>query len=428
MPESSSPATAEPSPPRALFRLQALEHAGARQYGKVVLAHAPGQRTLTVLFAGIALAIVAFFLCFSTTRKAQSQGVLLPTGGVIRVIPGRVGVIMERRVHDGQPVAAGDVLFVLSGKRTMAALGSTEQTVAALLHQRRASYSAELDKVIEQAAQRSKAAQRRVDDIGAELARVAEQIALQEDRLALAHEAFGRYQDLARTDYISPNQLSDKRAELLEQRQRLAELVRIKTVTARAATEAQAQLQDIAPQADRERAALERGMHALEQDLAENQAQSDIVLRAPIDGVVTALAGDIGQTVTPETGLAAILPASTELEAEMYVPSRLIGFVKPGMAVSLRYQAFPYQKFGQHVARVREVAQTSSRPADIALASGAGAEPLYRLRLTLERQSVQAYGRPLPLKSGMLVDASIALDHRRLYEWVLEPLFTISGR
>ncbi|WP_166897237.1 hypothetical protein [Massilia sp. CCM 8734] len=138
-----------------------------------------------------------------------------------------------------------------------------------------------------------------------------EQIALQEDRLALAREAFGRYQSLARTNYISPNQLSDKRAELLDQRQRLAELVRIKTVTERAATEARAQMQDIAPQADRERAALERSMRALEQDLAENQAQSDIVLRAPIDGVLTALAGDIGQTVTPETGLAAILPAST---------------------------------------------------------------------------------------------------------------------
>lgn len=426
----SNPSSPDPAPsaaPRALFRLQALEHAGARQYGKVVLARAPGQRVLTILFAGAALAIVAFFLCFSTTRKAQSQGLLLPTGGVIRVIPGRVAVIMERRVRDGQAVAAGDVLFVLSGKRTMAAAGSTEQTVAALLRQRRESYRAELDNVIAQAAQRGEAAQRRVEDIGAELARVGEQIALQEDRLALAREAFGRYEDLARTNYISPNQLSDKRAELLDQRQRLAELVRIRTVTERAATEARAQMQDIAPQADRERAALERSIRALEQDLAENQAQSDIVLRAPIDGVVTAVAGDIGQTVTPEATLAAVLPAGAQLEAEIYVPSRLIGFVKPGMAVSLRYQAFPYQKFGQHLATVREVASTSSRPADNALAPAAS-EPMYRLRLTLERQSVQAYGKPVPLKSGMLVDASIALDQRRLYEWVLEPLFTISGR
>jgi membrane fusion protein len=428
MPDPSSPGPAPSSPPRPLFRPQALAHAGSRQYGQVVLAHAPGQRVLTLLFAGAALAIVAFFLCFSTTRKAQSQGLLLPSGGVIRVSSGRVGVIVERRVRDGQQVAAGQVLFVLSAKRTMAAAGSTEQTVAALLLQRRASYRAELDQVIGQAAQRTRAARRRVDEIGAELAHVAEQIALQEERLALAHEAFGRYQDLARTNYISPNQLSDKRAELLDQRQRLAELVRIRSATERTATDARAQAQDIAPQAERERAALERAMHALAQDLAENQAQGDIVLRAPIGGVLTALAGDIGQTITPEATLAAILPASAQLEAEIYLPSRLIGFVRPGMAVALRYQAFPYQKFGQHPARVREVAHTSSRAPEIALAPAAGAEPMYRLRLTLDRQSVQAYGQAVPLRSGMLVDASIALDRRRLYEWVLEPLFTIGGR
>jgi membrane fusion protein len=34
----------------------------------------------------------------------------------------------------------------------------------------------------------------------------------------------------------------------------------------------------------------------------------------------------------------------------------------------------------------------------------------------------------MPLKSGMLVDASVLLERRRLYEWVLEPLFSISGR
>jgi membrane fusion protein len=55
-------------------------------------------------------------------------------------------------------------------------------------------------------------------------------------------------------------------------------------------------------------------------------------------------------------------------------------------------------------------------------------EPIYRIRLKLEQQNVLAYGKALPLKSGMLVDASILLEQRRLYEWVLEPLFSIAGR
>jgi membrane fusion protein len=117
----------------------------------------------------------------------------------------------------------------------------------------------------------------------------------------------------------------------------------------------------------------------------------------------------------------------------MYVPSRAVGFIKPGMAALLRYQAFPYQKFGQHSARVREVTTTSVRPEELATSAATmpGAvqsEPLYRIRLELDQQSVRAYGAPMPLRSGMLVDASVMLERRKLYEWVLEPLFSISGR
>jgi membrane fusion protein len=38
------------------------------------------------------------------------------------------------------------------------------------------------------------------------------------------------------------------------------------------------------------------------------------------------------------------------------------------------------------------------------------------------------YGQEYPLKPGMQIDASIQLENRRLYEWVLEPLYSISGR
>jgi membrane fusion protein len=115
------------------------------------------------------------------------------------------------------------------------------------------------------------------------------------------------------------------------------------------------------------------------------------------------------------------------------VPSRAVGFIKPGMTALLRYQAFPYQKFGQHAARVREVATTSVRPEELptsaaAMPGASQSEPVYRVRLELDQQTVRAYGAAMPLRSGMLVDASVMLERRKLYEWVLEPVFSISGR
>ncbi|MFM9438383.1 membrane fusion protein [Janthinobacterium sp. CG_23.3] len=418
---------------QGLFRQQTVAHLSTRQYGTVIVAQSLSQSVMTALFVCIALAIVTFFLLFGTTRKAQSQGVLLPTAGVIRVVPSQAGVITERRVQEGQSVHAGEVMFVLSSERSSAGTGAAQQTVSTLLRRRRDSFDTELEQSGLQSRQRVAAAQRRAHDLTGETDRLAGQINLQQHRVLLAEQAQKRYEQLQATNYISAAQLQDKQAELLDQRQRLADFQRVKANSERELATAQADVRDLRVQAWREMEGLQRNVSALEQEWTENEARRELLVRAPQDGMVAAITTEVGQTVSADNTLASVLPTGAELEAEIYAPSRSVGFVKVGMTVLLRYQAYPYQKFGQHKAIVREVANTSLRVDDLALPraslpGGAAAEPLYRIRLKLDKQTVQAYGNPMPLKSGMLVDASILLEHRRLYEWVLEPLFTISGR
>jgi membrane fusion protein len=55
-------------------------------------------------------------------------------------------------------------------------------------------------------------------------------------------------------------------------------------------------------------------------------------------------------------------------------------------------------------------------------------EPLYRITVNLASQTVNAYGKPQSLQAGMLLDADVLQDTRRLYEWVLEPLYSLTGK
>jgi membrane fusion protein len=413
---------------RPLFRAQAIEHVSSRQYGTVILANPISHRVLTAVFVVIALCIVAFFFLFSTTRKAEATGVLLPSAGVIRVTPVQAGIVTDKRIREGQAVKAGQVMFVLSAERSSVSSASAEKHVSMLLESQLASLRTELKQSEIQGTQRIAAARQRAGDLTLEAERALGQIGLQTKRVALAEQSFKRFAELAATSYISAAQLQDKQGELLDQRQRLADLERVHAASQRERAAAEASLADLELQAQRETSALGRTLSSLEQNLTENEARREILVRAPVDGVVTAIAAELGQTIAPSTTLASVLPHGAQLEAEIYVPSRSIGFVKPGMLVLLRYQAYPYQKFGQHRARVREVADTSMLPQELGLSQSSSSEPLYRIRLTLDSQMITAYGKPLPLKSGMVIDASIHLDHRRLVEWILEPLFSITGR
>jgi len=55
-------------------------------------------------------------------------------------------------------------------------------------------------------------------------------------------------------------------------------------------------------------------------------------------------------------------------------------------------------------------------------------DPVYRVTVRLKDQRINAYGTQHALKPGMLAEADIVQDTRKLWEWALEPLFSVSGK
>jgi membrane fusion protein len=102
--------------------------------------------------------------------------------------------------------------------------------------------------------------------------------------------------------------------------------------------------------------------------------------------------------------------------------------------VLLRYHAYPYQKFGHHEGVVTNVSRAAVSPGELpsqlaGLTSLYGAnEPVYRLTAGLASQTITAYGQPMPLQPGMQLEADVIIEKRRLIEWVLDPLFTLTGK
>ncbi len=64
---------------------------------------------------------------------------------------------------------------------------------------------------------------------------------------------------------------------------------------------------------------------------------------------------------------------------------------KVGQKARIRFDAFPYERFGVHQARVKAVSQAVLLPSDVP--EFALKEPGYRVILQLESQSVHAYQR-----------------------------------
>jgi membrane fusion protein len=387
---------------------------------------------LALFFVLAAALIIAFLASFSVTRKARVVGVLLPASGLIRVQAPQVGIVTAIRVEEGQFVHAGDVLFVLTNSRFISTQGDAEQIVSRLLQSRRESIEVERSQQRAQAQQHVAALLKRLDDLKAEAGRIEEQIAFQQRRVSLASDAVRRQSELRNANFVSAASVQDREAELLDQQQKLTELSRARAAIGRDMSSADAELKDQRFQARRDQETASRSAAAVEQDLTEVEARWQFAVRASQDGTVTTIAVSAGAAASPGQSLATVLPAGALLEAELYAPSRAAGFVKPGMSVLLRYEAYPYQKFGQFRGQVREVSEAPLQASELMIPAvaqnGSGAEPVYRIRARLESQTVRVHGQERSLKPGMALEASVLLEHRRLYEWVLDPLYAIAGR
>jgi len=216
---------------------------------------------------------------------------------------------------------------------------------------------------------------------------------------------------------------------LLEQRSRVESLERERAGLARIVAELDGRSATLGLEYANAIAELERAVAGVELEIAESDARRALTVAAPRAGVVTAPAWETGQSVERGAVLARIVPEGSTLVAELFAPSRAVGFVAVGDEVRLRYAAFPYQKFGHAQGRVVSVSQATLGASDPALASGVvRGEPMYRVAVALRSQTVTAYGEPRLLLPGMEVEADVLLETRRLYEWVLEPLYAMAGR
>ncbi|MCK6428581.1 MAG: HlyD family efflux transporter periplasmic adaptor subunit, partial [Burkholderiaceae bacterium] len=122
-----------------------------------------------------------------------------------------------------------------------------------------------------------------------------------------------------------------------------------------------------------------------------------------------------------------VLPKGSGLQAQLLVPTRAVGFVQPGNEVVMRYEAFPFQRFGQYRGTVQAVSRTVWTPGE-KVGPMTVREPAYRVDVALERQTVSAGGQEIALRPGMLVNADILLEKRTVLEWIFEPVLELKGR
>jgi membrane fusion protein len=415
------------APVEGLFRPEVAEARQQRIYGEVVLTQPVRTRALVLLIFAIASMLAAWVALGSYTRTEAARGILVTDIPSSKIVATRPGQVTELAVKEGDLVRAGQRLASIRVEQASETGGSAAgESLAAVEAQRGLT-----DEQIRLAGRRAGGERARV---AATLAGIRQQrtdlgtqLRIQEESVASTKDMFERVQSIVEKGFVSRIEVERRRQAWLVARQELGRLNQQINLLAAEEGRAAAELSRIAADAGSEVAAARASAESLTQQKVRLQGERAYTIAAPIGGRVAALQTAAGRSVDPSVPLMVIVPEGSALHADVYAPSRAIGFVKPGQEVRLLYDAYPYQRFGSFTGRIARVSRIVIDPRELS-APLKIEEPVYRIEVVPSAQSLTAHGETQHLQPGMTLTASIILDRRSFLDWLMQPLTAVLNR
>jgi len=406
-----------------LFRNEVLQGKRAGWLGSISIAQPIRLWVLAIAASATALAVVLLLSFGTYTRRSHVSGQLVPVNGIAQVMAPTNGFMSEVSVAEGELVEVGEVIAVLTVPRATTRDGDTLAAMEARFERRMSGLeAAQIAKRTRLSAQRE-GLRGQLFNAQRELAQIDTEVLTRRDQIRIAEETLERLRLLEDDRYVSILQIKQQESAALTQKGEMQALQRQSIATRRMIEQITQALNELLGESDSAEATFQQDLALLEQERVENTARGRLAIVAPVSGIVALQQIKAGQAVQSGQPIMSVLPGDGRLEAELLVPSRAVGFIEPDDKVLLRYQAYPYQKFGHHEGRVSRISRSTLGVTQ----NGSATEPMYRITVALAAQTVSAYGKPEALKSGMLVDGDVLGETRSFFEWVLEPIYSIRG-
>jgi membrane fusion protein len=403
-----------------LFRTEVIEAKRDRLAGTVIAAVPPSSRLYTGLALFVAVSICLLLIFGSFAKTAQVRGIVAYDGGIARVFASSSGEVRSLHVQEGQRVEAGQPIATLALIQGVSGLAGQ---LAELTKQDNELAQQLALGSLSKTTDRSALVQKRANALDV-IASLERQKAIVTQQIALAQTDVARAGRLSKQGAGTQRGIEASQASLLSRKSEAESLVE-RVIAQRDL------IRDIDSQLNQKNVETERGKSVLTAQraaLAEQRAallRSDqLVVTAPISGRLSDLNIQVGQRPKDQQSVATIVPDNSKQEVWIYAPTRAIGFAGAGQSVRLRFDAFPYQKFGVGLGSIIKVSNAPVDPVDLDPQLKIE-EPVFKIRVRIDGMSSKIPQQEQSLRAGMTLDAGMVLERRRLWEIFLEPLLKV---
>lgn len=432
------------------------------QWPSTAIANAPIPRSARGIAWVISSMVVALILAMGLIPIDQvvtARGIVVPTSPIILVQPLETSIVQSIEVKEGQQVAKGELLARLDPTFAAADLGALKAEVSSLGAEVERLQAESVDKPLaasaddpDRALQYAIYAQRKSEynsniqnyarklaELDALVARSHSDATGYRDRLALATDVErmrAQLQALQVGSRLSTLAAADTRTEL---ERNLANAVQTeegaKQKAAGTAAERDAYVSSWQADVSQKLAVALRKLGDEREQLKKAELRRQLVeLHAERDGIVQSVAKvSVGSVLQSGQHFLTLVPTDAPLEIEANIPGREQGFVHVGNPVAIKFDTFPFSRYGMAEGSLRIISPTSftmqeearNPTGSLPLIQGES-ETVYRARIAVDQVGMHDVPGGFRLIPGMPVTSDIKVGRRTVLGYLLGRIVPIA--
>lgn len=412
---------------KQLFRPEVVDHRADRLHGEVILTQTVNSRVLTLFLAAVMGAAAIWLAVGQYSRIETARGILVTTAGSSKVFALRTGVVSALLVKDGDRVTAGQKLAQVESEQPSESGARYSAEGAAAFTQQEQLAGQQISLSGARAASERARLATTLDGLARQRASLSQQLQLQQQVVSSTQETFFQVGKLVEQGYITKLEYERRRQAYISAQQGLAQLSQQLAAASTDYARTQVEIGRTGINSQSEIVDVRNNVQSIRQQKSRLENEGRYSIEAPIAGRVTAIQTGTGRTVGGAVPIMVIVPDGSPLQAELYVPSRAIGFVRTNQTVRLLYDAFPYQRFGGFEGKIDTISRVVTSPQETD-APFKIEEPVYRVTATLDAQSLAAFGETVPFQPGMTLTGNIILERQSFWGWLMTPFNAVGKR
>jgi Multidrug resistance efflux pump len=415
-----------------LFRQEAINYQKAKWMGKALLIKGCSA-WLVFLLSIIFIIVLILAVIFGTyTRRINVPGEITTQPRAINLFSTQQGFIINSHVKVGDKVKKGDPIYDLDVSQTTQLGNVTQNTIESINNQINNIYEI-IETLKENKLITSNALKQQIDEYNKFHQDSLLLVKNAEKGMSEMYESMQNYADYQKKGLINNEQFNNQRY-LYYQQQNSYQFLQNQIIQENLSIiQLNSELVTKIADFDNKISEYQFQLNALQRQLTEVNAKGTLIISAPSDGRIESLSVTDGQMVKTDDSLAQLIPANADsYYLVLWAPNESVPYISVNDKLNIRYEAYPYQKFGQFSGKIMSISKVPASNQEMSTYSSSplsqstiNYQAYYKVMVSLDKQQMAKFNNKIKLTNGMKADITLFLEKRPIYQWMLSPFYDI---